>query len=53
MLLVIFYRNICDHGFSQFFDEWISLPLRKVAGMDDCGGNKGGLLTGAQSQQNN
>jgi len=36
-----------------FFDEWVGLPLREVLGMGDCGSDKGGLLTGMQSQQNN
>jgi len=35
------------------FDEWVSLPLAEALGMDDYGGNKGGLLTGMQSKQNN
>jgi len=37
----------------RFFDEWISVPLREMAVMDDCGGNKCGLLMDAQIQQNN
>jgi len=44
----------CGQGFSfGFFDEWISVPLREMAGMDDCGGNKCGLLMDAQIHKNN
>jgi len=51
-LVVSFLRKKLKSWF-RFFDEWVSLLLREVADMGDCGGNKGGLLTGMQSQQNN
>jgi len=35
------------------FDEWVSPPLRELPGMVDCGTDKGSLLTGPQSEQNN
>jgi len=36
-----------------FLRKKLGLSLRQVLGMDDYGSDKGGLLTGAQSQQNN
>jgi len=37
----------------RFINEWVGLLLREVPGMGDCCSDKGGLLTGAQSQQSN
>jgi len=50
--LVVFFKKKTAVTVSVF-DEWVRLLLREVLGMGDCSGDKGGLLMGPQTKENN